>query len=149
MPGPFAPSDSLVGPIVSNLTTFINTQIPAVGYIYPTLPDRPPADDAVVMPLLKITIVSETNGKLKLSLSFAMRHLFRRTNLQDDIARAYTFIVPWLNVLGAWQNQTLSGLAMEVDAKELTVMQVTMGGQVLVALGVNFNVVTEINIVLT
>jgi len=148
MPGPFAPSDSLVGPIVSNLTTFINAQIPTVGFIYPTLPDRPPADDAVVLPLMKAAIVTETNGKLKISLSFALRHLFRRTNLADDIARAYTYIVPWLNVLGAWQNQTLSGLAMEVDSKDLVVTQVTMAGQVLVALAINLNVITEINIVL-
>ena len=149
MAGPFSPADTVVGPIVQALSNIVATQIPAVGYIYQTMPDRPPADDAVIMPLMQAQIIDDTSGKLTIKLSFAMRHLFRRTNLADDIARAYTYIMPWLFVLSAWTNQSVSGLALKVNPKIIKVIQVTQAGQAMVALAIDFDVITEFNIVVT
>lgn len=149
MPGPFAPSDSLVGPIVHQIALFVAAQIPSVGHVYEDLPDRPPADNSVIIPLLRGKVQSNTNGKLKLQLQFSLRHLFRRKNMPDNIAMAYTYIMPWLQMLSAWPNQNLNGLAIEVDADTVMVTQMSESGQPMVALVVNLFVVTEFNIPLT
>lgn len=149
MPGPYTPQDTLVGPIISALASDVATQIPAVGPIYPTLPDRPPGDNAVIIPLLRAKIISDTNGKLKVRLYFAMRHLFRRAEMSDTILRAYTFVQPWLLVLTAWSNQNLNGHAIQVDVSDLTVIQVSQSAQPMIALAINFEVLTEFNIAIT
>jgi hypothetical protein len=149
MPGPFTPSDSLVGPIVHQIALFIAAQIPSVGHVYEDLPDRAPTDNSVIIPLLRGRVLSDTNGKLKVQLQFSLRHLFRRKNMPDNIATAYTYVVPWLMLLSAWPNQNLNGRAIEVDASDLTITQMSESGQPMVALVVNFYVVTEFNIPLT
>lgn len=149
MPGPYAPNDSLVGPIVHQIALFIAAQIPSVGHVYEDLPDRAPADNSVIIPLLRGRVLSDTNGKLKVQLQFSLRHLFRRKSMPDNIATAYTYVMPWLQMLSAWPNQTLGGLAMEVDASDLAITQMSESGQPMVALVVNFYVVTEFNIPLT
>lgn len=149
MPGPFSPNDSLVGPIVHQLATDIQTQIPSISYVYEKLPERTPGDNSVVIPLAKLKVVSDTNGKLKVRLYFAIQHLFLRSNIADNLARAYTYIQPWLYVLSAWGNQNLGGLAMEVDVSEVQVKQMSMAGQPLLALLMSVEVLTEFNIPLT
>lgn len=149
MPGPFVPADDFIGPIVTALSNDVVAQIPAVGPIYPYLPDRPPGDNTVIIPLLRAKIESDTNGKLKVRLHFAMRHLFRRAEMSDTIKRAYTFVRPWLLLLSAWANQNLNGLAIQVDVSDLTIIQVSQSAQPMIALAINFEVLTEFNIVLT
>lgn len=149
MPGPFTPADTLIGPIITALTNDIVAQIPAVGAVYPRLPDRPPTDNSVIIPLLRAKIIDETNGKVTVRLFFAMRHLFRRAEIADTILRAYTFIMPWLNLLTAWANQNLNGLARQIDVSDLTVIQVSQSAQPMIALAINIEVLTEFNIILT
>jgi hypothetical protein len=149
MPGPFTPSDSLVGPIVHQIALFIAAQIPSVGHVYEDLPDRAPDNNSVIIPLLHGRVLANTNGKLKVQLQFSLRHLFRRKNMPDNVAQAYTYVMPWLMLLSAWSNQNLNGLAIEVDASDITITQMSESGQPMVALVVNFYVVTEFNIPLT
>lgn len=149
MPGPFTPSDTLIGPIAHQIATMISTQIPSITYVYEKLPDRSPGDNTVILPLLRGKVVSDTNGKLKVRLTFSMRHLFRRKNMPDNITSAYSYVQPWLNFLSAWPNQNLGGLAIEVNATDLNITQLSESGQPMVALVVNFDVLTEFNIPLT
>lgn len=149
MPGPFSPSDTVIGPIVHQLALYIQQQIPSIAQVYEELPDRNPMHNSVILPLGKTKVLSDTNGKLKVSFQINMRHLFRRKEMDANIAEAYTYVMPWLLMLSAWENQTLGGLAMEVNPSDLQVMQASESGQAYVALAVNFDVVTEFNIPLT
>jgi hypothetical protein len=148
MPGPFAPTDDLVGPIAHAIATLITTQIPSIGTVYEKLPDRPPADNTVILPMTRAKVLTETSGKMRVKFTYSVRHLFRRTNIADDQTRAYTYVLPWLKFLSAWSNQQLGGLAMEVDATDLGITQLVESGQPYLALVVNFDVITEFNIVL-
>jgi hypothetical protein len=149
MPGPFAPADTLVGPIAHEIATLIQTQIPSINTVYEKLPDRPPGDNCVILPLTVGKVEDDTNGKLKVMLTFSMRHLFRRTNMSDSITQAYAYVQPWLNFLSAWSNQSLGGLAIEVNATKLTIAHLAESGQPMVGLVVDFNVLTEFNIPLS
>lgn len=149
MPGPFSPSDTLVGPIVHQIALTIQAQIPSIGYVYEKMPDRSPMDNSVIIPLTKAKVVDDTNGKLKLRLMFGLRHLFRRKQMSDNVTTAYTYIIPWSQMLAAWPNQTLGGLAISVSPSEIGVTQISESGQPMAALVVNFDVLTEINVPLT
>jgi hypothetical protein len=94
-------------------------------------------------------VLGDTNGKLKVQLTYGMTHVFRRANMSDALTRAYTYVTPWLNFLAAWPNQNLGGLAMEVNATDLTFAQRTESGQAMVGLVISFQVVTEFNIPLS
>lgn len=149
MPGPFTPSDTVIGPIIHQLAVSIQTQIPSIAQVYEQLPDRNPMHNSVILPLGRSKILSDTNGKLKVNFTITMRHLFRRKEMDANISEAYTYVMPWLQFLAAWENQTLGGLAIEVNPSDLQVVQVAESGQAYVALAVNFDVVTEFNIPLT
>ena len=149
MPGPFNPVDSLVGPIAHQIALFVSAQIPSIQAVYEKLTDRPPGDNTVVVKFTRGKVLGETNGKMKIRLTYTIQHLFRRANLPDSFSRAYTYIMPWMFLLAAWPNQNLAGLAREVNATELAVAQLPYSGTPVVALVVNFDVVTEFNIPLS
>ena len=146
MAGPYTPSDTLIGPIVHQLAQIIRTEIPSIAYVYEKMPDRAPTDNQVLLPVVKLKIVDDTNGKLKVRISIGARHLFRRTEIDMGLTKAYTYVVPWLRMLAAWTNQTLSGLAIAVYMSDLGITQIVESGQVFIALAVNFDVLTEFNI---
>jgi hypothetical protein len=146
MPGPFTPADDYVTPIVHEIALLIQAQIPSVTTVYETLPDQPAQDNSVVLPLVGAKVLGDTNGKLKIALNFGMRHVFRRTNISEAISRAYSYVMPWMNFLSAWNNQTLNGLAIEVSAKALQITQHTEAGIPMIALVITFEVLTEFNI---
>jgi hypothetical protein len=146
MPGPFPPSDDLVGPIIHAMALLVATQIPSVAHIYEQVPDRSPGDNTVIFQLTKGRVVDETGGKVRFQFTFSMTHVFRRTAIADNIARAYTYVMPWIRFLFAWPNQNLGGLAIEVNATDLSIMQLAESGHPMVALIVNFFVLTEFNI---
>lgn len=149
MPGPYTPSDTLVGPIITQIANTIRNEIPAIEYVWEKVPDRAPSDNQVLLPLLKIKVLSDTNGKLKILLTIGARHVFRRRELDAGISQAYTFIMPWLRLLSAWPNQTQGGLAIDTTPTDLAVTRIIEGGQAFIALAVNFDVLTEFNIDLT
>lgn len=146
MPGPYAPSDSLIGPIIQQLATTIQTQIPSIEHVYTQVPDRAPSDNQVLLPIIKIKILGDTNGKLKLLLTVGARHVFRRRELDAGLTQAYTYIMPWLRLLSAWPNQTQGGLAIDTTPTDLAITRIIESGQVFIALAINFNILTEFNI---
>lgn len=149
MPGPYSPSDDFIGPISHQIAITIQAQIPSIGYVFEKPPDRPPQDNEVFIQFVKGQVLSDTNGKMKLKLTYSARHFFRRAEMDTVLGRAYTYVTPWLRMLDAWPNQTLGGLVMETNPTSLSVLQVTESGQVSVALAVAFDTVTEFNISLT
>jgi len=149
MPGPYTPGDTLIGPIIHQLATNIKTQIPSIEYVWEEVPDRAPSDNQVLLPVLKIKVLGDTNGKLKLLITVGARHVFRRRELDAGISQAYTYIMPWLRMLSAWQNQTLGGLAIDVTPTDLAITRIIESGQVFIAVATNFEVLTEFNIDLT
>ena len=149
MAGPYAPDDTLVGPIIHQIAQVIRMSIPSIEYVWEQVPDRAPSDNQVLLPLVKIKQVDDTNGKLKVLISVGARHVFRRRELDAGITQAYSYIMPWLRMLSAWTNDTLGGLSIKVTTTDLAVTRVIESGQVFIALATNFDVLTEFNIDLT
>jgi hypothetical protein len=149
MAGPYAPGDTLVGPIIHQIAQIIRTEIPSIENVYEAVPDRAPSDNQVLLPLIKIKPLDDTNGKLKVLISIGARHVFRRRELDAGITQVYTYIMPWLRMLSAWNNDTLGGLSIKVTTTDLAVTRIIESGQVYIALAVNFDVLTEFNIDLT
>lgn len=149
MPGPYAPNDTLIGPIVHQIALNIQRQIPSIGKVWEAVPDRAPSDNQVLLPVLKVKQLGDTNGKLKVLITVGARHVFRRQELDAGIARAYTYVMPWLQMLAAWNNATLGGLAIDVTTTDLVIARIIESGQVYPAVATNFNVLTEFNIDLT
>lgn len=146
MAGPYTPGDTLIGPIISQIAQTIRTQIPSIEYVWEKTPDRAPSDNQVLLPLLKIKQIDDTNGKLKIILTIGARHLFRRQELDAGITRAYTYIMPWLRLLAAWPNATAGGLAIKITTTDLAITRIIESGQVYIAVATNFEVLTEFNI---
>lgn len=149
MPGPYSPNDDIVGPIIHQIALEIQQDIPSIGFVWEKVPDRTPTDNQVLLAMQKARVMSDTNGKLKLLINISAHHVFRRVEFDQAVARAYTYISPWLRTLDAWPDQTLGGLAMSVTPSELTVTQIAPSGQPFVALYVTFDVLTEFNIPLS
>lgn len=149
MAGPYAPSDTVIGPIIHEIAQIIATGIPSIEYVHEKVPDRAPADNHVLLPILKIHKVDDTNGKLKIRITVGARHVFRRMELDAGITRMYTYIMPWLLLISAWPSQTLNGRAIDMDISDVYPTRVMESGQAYIALAVNFDVLTEFNIALT
>lgn len=147
MPGPYSPSDSLVGPIAHEIAVLVAAQIPSISRVYETLPDRPPDDNSVVLAMTRARVRdAETNGKIKITFVFSIRHMFRRTSMSANVTSAYSYLVPWMNMLAAWPNQGLGGLAISVGTTDVMITQMMQSGQPMVALVINAEVLTEFNI---
>jgi hypothetical protein len=147
MAGPFSPNDNLIGPIAHQLALLIQAQIPSIQYVYEKLPDRSPQDNSVIMPLFKAKVTDgNVEGKVQIRFTFAIRHLFRRKEMPDNVAMAYSYLVPWILMTTAWPNQNLGGLARSVNPTDVNVIQVAESGQPMVALAVNVDVLTEFNV---
>ena len=148
MPGPFPPTDDLVGPIATAIKNLIAAQIPSINpnNIYVFLPDTPPTDGSVLLPMTRMKLLHNYSGKVQYQITYACWHVFRRRKMSDTLTAAYTYITPWLKFLEAWPNQTLGGLAEEVTATDIVITQKVDNGQPYVYLICTFNVVTNINI---
>lgn len=150
MPGPFTPADTMIGPIVHAIATIIQQQIPSIAKVYEDLPDRAPIDNSVLLPLTNAKVKEETNGKMRVSFTIGARHVFKRKNMPDNVAQAYQYLMPWLQMLAAWPNQNLGlSYVRSVSATDARVTQLAESGQPMVALAVNFDVLAEFNIPLS
>ena len=149
MPGPYSPQDNIISPIIHQIALTIQSQIPSIGFVWEKGPSRAPSDNEVLLQFVKGQVMSDTNGKMKLKLTISARHVFRPTEREQVLIRAYSYVYPWLAMLDAWPNQTLGGNAMETNPTSLSVLSVTESGQVFIALAVAFDVLTEFNISLT
>jgi hypothetical protein len=127
-----AQSDSLITPITTQLIAVTN-QIAGIGRSYPSVPDGAPEDNSVMYPCKHIDVVSGTNGRLDLHLTFDIIHCFRRNRLQESLTRCYTVMPAWLTVLGSYANIRLSNSVTMLDLKSVDIKEVTHGGQTLLA----------------
>lgn len=146
-PGSVTPNDSLVSPIVAQLCV-VAQQIAGIGICYTEPPDRAPEDNSVMFPLREWHVLEDTNAKLKVQLVFEVLHLLRRTNLNDALARAYTFVPAWLTVLTAWGNNTLGGLAIDMSllGQPATVKGYDWANEPFIAISTRVAVLTEFSI---
>lgn len=146
MAGPYSPNDSLVGPIIHELAVIIQTGIPSIQTVYEDMPDRAPIDNSVVLPLTDAEPKDETNGKMVVKLVIGGKHLFRRKEMSANIQQAYSYLFPWLQLLSAWPNQDLGGLARSITTTKVRVTQAGEAGTPFLALAVDFTVLTEFNV---
>lgn len=142
----YTPADDRIGPIIHEIATIIQAQIPSIATVYERMPDRQPIDNSVVIPLSKARVKDNTNGKLQVNYTFGVKHLFKRKQMADNILQAYSYVTPWLMMLSSWTNSDLGGLSRDINISDLQVIQVTESGQVMIALAVTFDVCTEYNI---
>ena len=103
-------TDDVVTPIIDELV-LVAKQVEGVGQCFPQPPDGPPPDNSVLFPLRKFKPEDHTAGKMKVTLTFEILHLFSRTQLSQAITRAYKTLHPWWQALTAWPNATLNGKA--------------------------------------
>ena|SRR5260221_1268679 len=151
MPLSFPPDSAIIQPIVHQLATALSSQIPGLGFVYEQPPDKAVENKAVLIVLRKFKIEGDTNAKLYVRLTFGIYVLFRPTKLGDDIAQAYTYLNPVLQVLAAWPNQTLTDSfgtdhAIEVCPTDGGVTRWPQAATGHLALVVNCDVLTEFNI---
>lgn len=142
----YTPSDSLVGPIVHQISLIADSQIQGVTTVYEKPIDGPPEDGSVMIPLSSYKILDDTNGKLYVKMTFSLHYYVLRASYAENVATAYTYIVPFLLAYSAWPNQSLGGLAQEMTITTGGVTQYIEAGQVYVALITNIEVLTEFNI---
>lgn len=141
-PNSIAPTDSLIAPVTSALITLAQ-QIQGIGNTYHQVPDGPPEDNSVLFPFKRMEVNADaTNGKLVLTLHYEIIHVFRRARLQDALAALYPYLVPWLTVLTAWSNQTLGGIAQNLDLGEMQVAYYPHANQP--ALGITSSVAVRV-----
>jgi hypothetical protein len=145
MPGPFVPTDALVGPIVAQLIV-VTQQIQGIGRCYAAPPEGEPEDNSVVYPLKNIAVLGDTNAKLKTELNFEIVHFFLRTRLQDAVTLAQTYVMPWFYALSDWTNQSLGGLAIRITIHKMSLSSMTWGQEDYITLSINIGVLTEFNI---
>ena len=144
----FTPSDTLIGPIVTQLAG-IAGQIQGVGRTYTVPPEGEPEDNSVLFPLKRWRVIDDTNAKLKVELTFSILHLFRRDRMDDVMPRVQLVMTSWWNALADWQNLTLGGLAIDTTIKDGAIGTVEWAGQMYLSLTNTVIVLTEFNIPLS
>lgn len=144
----FTPSDTLIGPIVTQLAG-IAGQIQGVGRTYTVPPEGEPEDNSVLFPLKRWRVIDDTNAKLKVELTFSILHLFRRDRMDDVMPRVQLVMTSWWNALADWSNLTLGGLAIDTTIKDGAIGTVEWAGQMYLSLTNTVVVLTEFNIPLS
>lgn len=145
----YPPSDTLIAPIATQLATILTTQI-GVARVYTEAPDGPPENNSAVIPPPSFKVLDDTNGKLRLKLSFPIRHLIRRAKLSDSLVAAQHYYLPYLQAFSAWRNQQLydgtKPLAREVSPTAGGLVQLVEAGQVYIALTCTVDVIVDLPI---
>jgi len=148
----YPPSDDLITPIATQLAAILTEQI-GVSRVYTEAPDGPPENNSAVIPPPSFKVIDDTNGKLRLKLSFPIKHMIRRAKMSDSLTTAQQYYLPYLQAFSAWRNQGLydgtKNLAREVTPTSGGLVQIVESGQVYIAFTVNVDVTTDLNIDVT
>ena len=144
----YDPQDLLVGPIITLLAQTVQQQIPSIEAVYLTPTDQMPADNSVQFPYEIGLDETQYPGLLRLNLHIYITHLFKRNRLDSVYARMQPYIYPWLMVLSAWRNQTLTpdvGFTIEeIDIeKKIRIAPFNFNGQPYIGLIFQVCLVTE------
>ncbi len=146
MPTVYQPNDSIISPVVAAIATIIQTQVAGVSYVYQQPPDGPPENGTVVIPLSAYKILDDTNGRLKIKLTFGVKHFVVRGSYPENVLGAYAYFVPYAQAFAQWSNQSLGGLCQSLTLTNGGVTQYVQAGQVFVCLVVNLDVFLEFTI---
>lgn len=145
----YDPSDNLISPIATQLAAILTQQIGVVR-VYTEAPDGPPENNSAVIPPPSFKVLDDTNGKLRLKLSFAIKHLIRRAKMSESLTAAQHYYLPYLQAFSAWKNQGLydgtKNLAREVTPISGGLVQMVEAGQVFIAFTCNVDVTVDLNI---
>lgn len=137
--------DDVVGPIIHQLA-LVAAQVEGVGEVFEVPPDGPPPDNSVLLPLRKWKVEDHTAGKMKVTLTFEVLHLFTRTQLKQAIQRSQKALHPWWQALTAWPNSTLGGLAYYTDVSDGELHEFTWANTPYLAISHMVDVCTVLNI---
>ena len=145
----YTPSDTLVTPVATALAAILTGEI-GVTRVYTEMPDGPPENNSAVIPPPSFKLIDDTNGKLRIKLTFPIKHLIRRAKLADSLNAAQQYYLPYLQAFSAWHNQQLYNgsvpLSREVTPTTGGIVQLVESGQVFIAMTVNIDVVVDLNI---
>lgn len=145
----YPPSDDLISPIATQLAAILTEQI-GVSRVYTEAPDGPPENNSAVIPPPSFKVIDDTNGKLRLKLSFPIRHMIRRAKMSDSLIAAQQYYLPYLQAFSAWKNQHLydgtQNRAREISPTAGGLVQIVESGQVYIAFTCNVDVVVDLNI---
>jgi hypothetical protein len=107
------PADTtVIDGIVQGLIT-ITMQLEVQPQTFPQVPDGPPPDNSVIYVLKNIACSTPEDGWLRMVFTYEIDHLFRRTRLQDALATATPWILPWIEVLSNLSNTEMGNLTVE------------------------------------
>jgi hypothetical protein len=118
-------------------------QIQGIGPCYPVPPEGFIEDGGVLFPCKSWQVESLTNGRVRMRLTFDILQLFADRDYAEAVPTLETFALAWWQVLGAWANQRLGGLALSLDLVNGGVSTVTHGETTYLALTHTVNVLTE------
>lgn len=135
--------DDIIGPIVTQLSTFLSTYIPGLGRMYLQPPDGPPENNSVIFPMTQFSFRHDTNGKVYCDFVFSVRYMIRRSKFTDDIQTLYKAFSSFIYVLSSWPIQQLNGYAEEVTPLNGTITQFVFAGQPFLCLSITTKVCTE------
>ena len=124
----FPQEDTILQPIVDQLV-LVAQQIDGVGTCYDKIPDGQLEDNSVMFPAIHVDVKSGTNRRLTLHITFNIVHHFRRTRLQETLARCNAAVPAWVNVLGSYGNATLGGTVQMIDLQAIDIREVKHAGQ--------------------
>ena len=120
--------DTILQPIVDQLV-LVAQQIDGVGTCYDKIPDGQLEDNSVMFPAIHVDVKSGTNRRLTLHITFNIVHHFRRTRLQETLARCNAAVPAWVNVLGSYGNATLGGTVQMIYLQAIDIREVKHAGQ--------------------
>lgn len=141
------------GTTISDLKDAIGSiatsQITGIVRVYTNEPDGPPENGSLIVGSPRWEVLDDTNGKLKVRLTFPLRMCFRRKGNGEDIVAAESYTLPFILAYSSWVNQFLDSDAMLVEVKDGGTVQFNYADQMMRALLVNVSVLTEFNIPLS
>lgn len=142
----YSPADNLVGPIIQQLANIAQTNITGITEVYIDEPDGAPEDNSLEIGLAKYDVLDDTNGKLKLLLTFSLRFRRTRVTAAQDLPALRSYVIPFLMAYSSWGAQDLAGDSMLVTVKQGGITQDIRSGQPYRTLITNVQVLTEFNI---
>ena len=109
-------------------------------------PDEPPPDGSILILLRQFDVLANTNGKLRLKLTFGILYLLDPTVNRNTRATLNSYVLPFMLAYEDWANQNLNGDYYEINVEKGGVGRLTYSNQAYDALTTFVSVDTEFNI---
>ena len=109
-------------------------------------PDDAPPDGSILILMRQFDILANTNGKLRLKLTFAILYVLDPSVNRQTRPTLNSYVLPFLLAYEAWFNQALNGDYFAIDTQKGGVGRITYANQAYDALTTFVSVDTEFNI---